>query len=89
MIFLIEYDRASAALLRFTPFADEHRGAAESARLALELELLRSGQTHEVVLLEAVDEAAVRRTHQRYFETLESIISSMRRSLSEDAAAHF
>jgi hypothetical protein len=36
----------------------------------MELDLNRRGVEREVVLLQAVDEAALRRTHRRYFAKL-------------------
>lgn len=75
MIFLIDYDRAAAKLISLTRFADEDRHVAEDARLTLELALNRSGVLREIVLLEAVDEAAMRRTHQRYFDSLAGILA--------------
>ena len=37
------------------------------------MELLRIKNEDEVVVLEAVDEEAIRTTHRRYFEDLESL----------------
>ena len=45
-------------------------------RLNLELDLNRRGVDHEVVLLEAENEDALRRTHRRYFETLRQLLQS-------------
>ena len=75
MIFLIEYDRAAGKLASITPFADECRQQAAEARLTLELALNKSRVEREVVLLEAQDETALRRTHQRYFESLAGILA--------------
>jgi hypothetical protein len=46
-------------------------------RLEIELDLNRKGIDHEVVLLEAADENALRRTHRRYFEDLSQILKSL------------
>jgi len=73
MIFLIEYDRARASLVNLTRFDDADREKAWDARLALELARHRAGRLREIVLLEATDEAAIRRTHRRYFERLEDL----------------
>jgi hypothetical protein len=54
----------------FHSFAETDRQKAEDQRLGLELKLNRAGTEHEVVLLEAATEAALRRTHRRYFENL-------------------
>lgn len=76
MIFLIVYDRPSGLLVTFDRFADAERGSAENARLKIELDLNRSGVDREVVLLEAIDEATLRRTHRRYFENARQILKS-------------
>ena len=76
MRFLIEYDRQHGQLVTFKEFCDAERQKAEDERLALELELNRRGAQHEVVLLEAVSEDALRRTHRRYFEDLDALANS-------------
>lgn len=73
MLFLIEYDRDSAQIVTFRSFDDSEKDVAKTARLELELELNRLGIEREVVILEAASEDAVRRTHRRYFETLEEL----------------
>ena len=73
MLFLIEYNRHRGEIVNLRTFADSERRTAESSRLTLELELNRQAIEHEVVLLEAIDEAALRRTHRRYFETLDDL----------------
>jgi hypothetical protein len=70
MIFLIEYDRRRGRLVSLRSFDESKRLGAENARLDLELRLNKLGIKREVVLLEAVNEDALRRTHRRYFETL-------------------
>ncbi len=70
MIFLIDYDRKKGRLLQLKSYEDSDRSRAEEARLELELSLSRRGKSHEVVILEAPDEAALRTTHRRYFEDL-------------------
>jgi hypothetical protein len=52
------------------------RRAAEVARLEMELDLSRRGLEHEVVILEAASEAAVRRTKRHYFENLEELLKA-------------
>jgi hypothetical protein len=76
MIFLIEYDRDSGKMVTFRTFDDSERKVAENSRLELELDLNRRGVEHEVVILEAASEDAVRRTHRRYFETLEELLKA-------------
>jgi hypothetical protein len=73
MIYLIEYNRRRGRLDRIEPFAPAAAEQAHERRLALELDLLQRGLDHEVVLLEAASEAELRKTHRRYFETLDEI----------------
>ena len=73
MIFLIEYDRSSGTTTEMRKFTDSSRSVAEDARLELELKLNREGVEREVVLLEAPNEEALRRTHSRYFESVAEI----------------
>lgn len=70
MIFLIEYNRPEGCLASFRTFDEADRPKAQAVRLELELELNRKGIDHEVVLLEATSEEALRKTHRRYFESL-------------------
>lgn len=72
MIFLIEYDRDNGRIITKPIFADADRRTAEHARLALELQA--NGERREIVLLEATDEAALRRTHRRYFVDLGELL---------------
>jgi len=75
MLFLIEYDRDQGQVVRLQQFDDSARSAAENIRLEIELELNRRAEEHEVVLLEAHNEAALRRTHRRYFEDVIALAS--------------
>jgi len=76
MLFLVEYDRARGEIASFQTFDESDRKQAQDARLELELALRRRGVEHEVVLLEAASEEALRRTHRRYFEDLAELVSS-------------
>jgi hypothetical protein len=76
MQFLIEYDRDRGEIVTFSVFEDSEKQKAKDARLAMELELNRRGTKHEVVLLEAASEEALRRTHRRYFEDLAALANS-------------
>ena len=76
MLFLIEYDRNRGAIVTFKRFDDSERRNAQDARLEMELELNRQGIEHEVVILEAETEEALRRTHRRYFEDLAELLNS-------------
>jgi hypothetical protein len=53
------------------------RPKAEDLRLEIELNLNRGKIEHEVVLLEASSEAAIRRSHQRYFADLREIVEAL------------
>ena len=75
MIYLIQYDRSSAQLVKLQAFDGTHKQRAEETRLCIELELLDSKTPHEVVLLEATNEDELRKTHRRYFERLEQLLS--------------
>jgi hypothetical protein len=75
MIFLIEYERNRGRIITFRKFDDTERQEADDARLQIELELSRLGTEHEVVLLEAATEKALRRTHRRYFESLTELVN--------------
>lgn len=60
--------------VHFKSYSDLESNVAEDERLDLELDLNRRGVQHEVVLLQAQDETALRRTHRRYFEDLSELI---------------
>jgi hypothetical protein len=75
MVFLIEYARGEGRIVTFKEFEDDEGNLAANTRLELELDLNRRGIQHEVVLLEAENEKALRRTHRRYFETLTELVS--------------
>lgn len=76
MLFLIQYDRSQGAVITIQEFDDSERENAENARLDMELSLNRLGTDHEVVLLEAASEEALRRTHRRYFENLSELMKA-------------
>jgi len=78
MIFLIEYNRRKGSIVSFRDFNDSQRREAEDSRLGIELDLNRQGIDHEVVLLEAQSEDALRVTHRRYFEDLRQILEDKR-----------
>lgn len=75
MIFLIEYDRDRGQIVTLKRFNDSERENAEDSRLEMELALNRRGIAREVVLLQAETEAALRRTHRRYFEDLAELVN--------------
>ena len=79
MIFLIEYNRSQGRIITFQVFNDTQRREAEDARFVIELCLSRRKDVdHEVVLLEAASEDALRLTHRRYFEDLRQILGDNR-----------
>ena len=74
MLFLIEYDRPTGTLVQVRKFDDSERQIALDIRFELELKLNREGIQHEVVILEAPSEEAVRHTHGRYFKDLAELV---------------
>jgi len=81
MIFLIEYNRQKARIISLKSFDDSDRVKAQDCRLELELSLNAKGIEHEVVLLEAESEAAIRITHGRYFHDLSELIARFTQEL--------
>lgn len=78
MIFLLHYDRPSGELVYIKSYDDKDRDIASRDKLDLEISLLGSNGSAEVVLLEAETQEDLRSTHSRYFETLEQLKSSKR-----------
>lgn len=76
MWFLIDYDRRAGKLAALKQYESSQRSRAEDDRLALEIEHRRQGIEHEVVLIEADSEQALRKTHRRYFESWQKIAAS-------------
>jgi hypothetical protein len=76
MLFLIEYARPQGKLVKMMRYSSDQRMVADAQRLQLELDLNRLKIDHEVVLLEANSEEALRRTHRRYFEDVTQIADS-------------
>lgn len=67
MLFLIQYNRRACKLVRLERFATSQRAQASQARFDLEMELRHRGLSDEVVILEAVSEEDLHKTHGRYF----------------------
>ena len=86
MIFLIEYNRSEGKIVTFRNFDDSQQREAQVARLEMELDLNRKGIDHEVVLLQAASENALRLTHRRYFEDLAQILksASIQKAVAQD-----
>lgn len=76
MLFLIEYDRSRGEVVTIREFDVSERETADNARLDMELRLNDVGTEHEVVLLEAASQGALRRTHRRYFENLSELMKA-------------
>ncbi|MEP6788834.1 MAG: hypothetical protein ABJB40_10415 [Acidobacteriota bacterium] len=76
MIFLIEYDRKRGQIVTIKKFDNSDQHKANELRLQRELELNRLGTEREIVILDAVSEEALRRTHRRYFESLTELVTS-------------
>lgn len=74
MLFLIQYHRRACKLVRFERFASTQRSEAMRAKLNLEIELRHRGVNHEVVILEAASEEALRKTHLRYFAGVRELL---------------
>jgi hypothetical protein len=81
MIYLIEYNRPEGRLVTFKVFAESERSKAQDLRFEIELDLNRRKIDHEVVLLQAESEAALRRTHGRYFYDAQQLLERMREAL--------
>ena len=73
MTFLIDYDRRKGRLVSIKRFKEDQVEEAKNLRLQLELSLGDAREWREVVLLDALDEEALRRTHRRYFEKLSEL----------------
>ncbi len=81
MIFLLQYDRNKGALVRLVSFTSDKMEEASKARLNLEIELMRTRTKHEVVLLEAESQNALKHTHSRYFQGVTEMINFDERKL--------
>jgi hypothetical protein len=78
MIFLIEYDRTEGQIFSLSTFDKSELQRAQDTKLELELDLHGRGIEHEIVMLEAPSEAAIRMTHARYFEGLEQLVTKLK-----------
>lgn len=84
MIFLLHYDRSEGKLLSISQFDERDRALASTAKLELEISLIGSVVSNEVVLLEADSQEHLRRTHARYFDTIEQLRNRDKRVLHDD-----
>lgn len=71
MVFLIEYARSEGRIVTMREYGEDERLTAEDERLNLELRRSSEGIEREIVLLDAVNLDALKRTHSRYFEVSE------------------
>jgi hypothetical protein len=76
MIFLVVYDRSRAELIELRAYENTDRHLADSDRLELELSLDAAQSQIEIVHFDANTEADLRKTHRRYFESVESIAAT-------------
>lgn len=77
MLFLIEYDRPRGTVVSFRKFDESERKLAQETRLDLELSLNQQGIQHEVVILDAPSEEALRHTHGRYFKDVAELVREL------------
>lgn len=73
MIYLIHYNRKAGHLSSIREYPERERANASQAKLELEISLLCENGDHEVVLLEAASQDELRKTHRRYFDSLEDM----------------
>lgn len=76
MHFLVEYDRQKGQLINLRRYTGDDITRVQDDRLETELAHLRACRDIEVVLLEAENEEALRRTHRRYFEQLRELANA-------------
>lgn len=76
MIFLLTYDRSKSKLEEVRTFTNDQIVDAENQRLKLELNNLKCGIDREVVILDALNENDLRKTHRRYFESISQLIDN-------------
>lgn len=74
MLFLIEYNRQRGEIVSMTTYTDNQREQVAEARLQLELRLRRDRAKQEVVVMEAANEEALRKTHARFFKSAQALL---------------
>jgi hypothetical protein len=70
--FLLVYDRPTGDLVQFREFADYGDALNERFRL----ERVRTNPHHEIVVLSAESQDNLKRTHSRYFKSVEEQLRS-------------
>ena len=78
MIYLNESTRLEGRLVTLKVFAELEQSQTEELRLEHELDLNRKKLDHEVVLMDAGNEAARYRAHMRYFYHPRQILERIR-----------
>jgi len=73
MIFLIRYDRLAGKVVEIREFAEQERQKADNARLEMEIALVSEEIRHEIILLQAESQSALRKTHNRYFANFDEL----------------
>lgn len=76
MLFLIRYDPAAGRIVSMKTFKHDERSRADDVRIELEVRLNQEQTEHEIVLMEAASEQALRRTHRRFFEPFSDLVDS-------------
>jgi hypothetical protein len=74
MLFLIEYDRRRGEIINMSTHQDEERALVDAARLQMELWLRQGRGKREVVVLEAANEEALRKTYAQYFKSANALV---------------
>jgi hypothetical protein len=83
MLFLVDYDRKFGKIVSLKTFDNARRQEAEDARLELELQVGVSAPDREIVLLDAASEFALRKTHRRYFDDIETLAAALTNALQQ------
>ena len=83
MLFLVNYDRKFGKIVSLKTFDNARRQEAEDARLELELHVGVSAPDREIVLLDAASEFALRKTHRRYFDDIETLVAALTNALPQ------
>ena len=69
-------------MVTFKVFAQSEQSNAEELRFEIELDLNRRKVDHEVVLLDAANEAAIHQTQMRYFYDPRQILEVIRGAIA-------
>jgi hypothetical protein len=74
MIFLIKYMREDGQVVFCQEYDDSEMEKAQAARLEMEIEQSQEGRLNEIVLLQAENLDALKKTHSRYFKSLREML---------------